>query len=253
MTTLIDRKALDRAKGLIVTVSGAMRNVSASLAGSAQAEEFKARHDAALLEVNLPEISAALEDAFTYIAESWEEIRDNEVCLYEVFLFVSEYRKFTETVSAFDNVFNSSSFAPELFNDAAVSNEYYLLASKYKQLLQPVSSATDGRYGHNAGNRFTGLADALRSYIRSADDSVLEGIVTGTALPEYKLRWTGPLNEATLFGQHFGLSCKWMNDCFEFRSKDRRVQHLHYSSNRLNNDVKEYPISEILVKFSQTK
>ncbi len=252
MTTSIDRKALDRAKGLIVKVSRAMRNVSASLAGSAQAEEFKARHDAALLEVNLPEFSAALEDAFTHIAESWEEIRDNEVCLYEVFLFVSEYRQFTETVSAFDDVFNSCSFAPELFNDAAVSNEYYLLASKYKQLLQPVSSATDGKYGRSAGNRFTGLADALHSYIRNAEDSVLEGIVTGTALPEHKLRWTGPLNEATLFGQHFGLSCKWMNDCFEFRSKDRRVQHLHYSSNRLNNDVKEYPISEILVKYSLT-
>lgn len=253
MTTLIDRKALDRAKGLIVTVSGAMRNVSASLAGSTQAEEFKARYDAALLEVNLPEIAAALEDAFSYIAESWEEIRDNEVCLYEVFLFVGEYRKFAETVSAFDDVFNSCSLVPELFNDTAMSNEYYLLASKYKQLLQPVLSATDGRYGRNAGNRFMGLADALHSYIRHAEDSVLEGIVTGTALPEHKLRWTGPLNEATLFGQHFGLSCKWMNDCFEFRSKDRRVQHLHYSSNRLNNDVKEYPISEILVKFSQTK
>jgi len=253
MTTLIDRKALDRAKGLIVTVSGAMRNVSASLAGSAQAEEFKARHDAALLEVNLPEISAALEDAFACIAESWEEIRDNEVRLYEVFLFVCEYRKFAEAVDAFDDIFNSCSFAPGLFTDAAVSNEYYLLVSKYKQLLQPVLSATDGKYGRSAGNRFTGFADALHSYIRSADDSVLEGIITGTALPEHKLRWTGPMNEATLFGQHFGLSCKWMNDCFEFRSKDRRVQHLHYSSNRLNNDVKEYPISEILVKFSQTK
>lgn len=252
MTTSIDRKALDRAKGLINTVSGAMRNVSASLAGSARAEDFNAQHDAALLEVNMPEISTALEDSFTYLAESWEDIRDNEVCLYEVFLFVSEYRKFAESVNAFDDVFNSCSFAPELFNDAAVSNEYYLLASKYKLLLQPVLTATNGRYGRNAGNRFTGLADALHSYIRNAEDSVLEGIVTGTALPEHKLRWTGPLNEATLFGQHFGLSCKWMNDCFEFRSKDRRVQHLHYSSNRLNNDVKEYPISEILVKYSLT-
>ena len=130
MTTLIDRKALDRAKGLIITVSGAIRNVSASLAGSARAEEFNAQNDAALLEVNMPEISTALEDAFTYLAESWEDIRDNEVCLYEVFLFVSEYRKFAESVNAFDDVFNSCSFAPELFNDAAVSNEYYLLASK---------------------------------------------------------------------------------------------------------------------------
>ena len=76
MTTSIDRKALDRAKGLINTVSGAMRNVSASLAGSARAEEFNAQHDATLLEVNMPEISTALEDSFTYLAESWEDIQE---------------------------------------------------------------------------------------------------------------------------------------------------------------------------------
>lgn len=253
MTTSIDRKALDRAKGLIVTASGAMRNVTASLAGVDHQEGFKALHDAALLEANLPELSVALEEAFTFLAESWEEIRDNEVRLYEVFLFISEYRKFAETVDAFDDMINSCIYAPRLFSDATIGNEYYLLASKYEQLLQPVLSVTDGKYGQKNGSRFAGLADALHAYIRNAEDSVLEGIITGTNLPEHKLRWTGPLNEATLFGQHFGLSCKWMNDCFEFRSKDRRAQRLHYSSNRLNNDVKEYPISEILVKFSQTK
>lgn len=44
-----------------------------------------------------------------------------------------------------------------------------------------------------------------------------------------------------------------MNDCFEFRGKDASPVSLNYTHNRLNNDVKEYPIFEILVKFSPAK
>lgn len=249
MTTSIDRKALDRAKGLIVTVGGAMRNASASLAGATALEEFNARYDAALVEEIFPDVSAALNDAFSYIAESWEDIRDNEVRLYEVFLFVREYRKFMEAVDTFDDVVNSCSFTPEVFSDSTVGNEYYLLASKYEQLLQPVLSAAEGRYGKNAGDKHDGVAHALHSYIHLANDLILNDIITGQSVPERKPLWTGPLNEATIFGQYFELSCKWMNDCFEFRGKDKRLMQLNYSHNRLNYDVKEYPIYNILVKY----
>ncbi|MBP5336830.1 MAG: hypothetical protein J6Y63_04905 [Bacteroidales bacterium] len=249
MTTSIDRKALDRAKGLIVTVGGAMRNASASLASATALEEFNARYDAALVEESFPDVSATLNDAFSYIAESWEDIRDNEVRLYEVFLFVREYRKFAETVDAFDDVVNSCGFAPDIFSDVTVGNEYYLLTSKYEQLLQPVLSAAEGRYGKTAEDKHDGIAHALHSYIHLANDLVLNDIIAGQCALERKLLWTGPLNEATIFGQYFGLSCKWMNDCFEFRGKDKRLRRLNYSHNRLNYDVKEYPIYNILVKY----
>lgn len=253
MTTSIDRKVLDRAKGLIDMVGEAMQNASASLAGISVTEDFKALHDAALVEVNLPEVSDALDAALSYIADGWTQIKDNEVRLYEVFLFVRAYRKFAEAVRAFDDVCNGSPIIAEVFTDAMAAGEYYLLVTKYDQLLRPVLNASEDRFGKDAGSRFTGLAAALHSYVRRADDAVLEGIVTGTAMPERKLRWTGPLNEATLLGKHFGLSCKWMNDCFEFRGKDGRPVSLNYTHNRLNNDVKEYPIFDILVKFSLAK
>ena len=249
MTTSIDRKALDRAKGLIVTVSGAMRNASASLAGATAPEECNERHNVVLVEDLLPEVSAALDEAFSYIADNWEEIRDNEIRMYEVFLFVREFRKFAETVDVFDDVVNTCGFAPDIFSDVTVGNEFYLLASKYEQLLQPVLSAAEGRYGKNAGDNHDGIAHALHSYIHQANDLVLNDIITGRIAPERKLLWTGPLNEATIFGQYFELSCKWMNDCFEFRGKDKRLMRLNYSHNRLNYDVKEYPIYNILVKY----
>lgn len=173
--------------------------------------------------------------------------------LYEIFLFVRAYRKYAETVRAFDDVCNGSPIATEVFTDAMAAGEYYLLLTKYDQLLRPVLDASEERFSKDADSRFTGLAAALHSYVRRADDAVLEEIVTGTAIPERKLRWTGPLNEATLMGQYFGLSCKWMNDCFKFRGKDGRPVSLNYTHNRLNNDAKEYPIFEILVKFSPTK
>lgn len=249
MTTLIDRKALDRAKGLINTVSGAMRNVSASLAGISTGEDFMDTHDAQLVETSLPDVSKALDDAFSYLADSWMEIKGNEVRLYEVYLFVQEFRRFEETVNAFDDVCNDSALVPCLLADPLIGNEYYLLVSRFHRMLQPVLETAD----FPPKNRFSGIAEALRPYIRKANDAVLEGIITGASVPEERLRWTGPLNEATLFGQHFGLSCKWMNDCFEFRSKDKRLVRLNYTHNRVNNDVKEYRIFDILVKYSSGK
>lgn len=110
-------------------VGEAMRNVSASLTGVSVAEDFKARHDAALVEVNLPEVSDALEAAFSYIADGWTQIKDNEVRLYEIFLFVRAYRKYAETVRAFDDVCNGSPIATEVFTDAMAAGEYYLLVT----------------------------------------------------------------------------------------------------------------------------
>lgn len=249
MTTSIDRKALDRAKGLINTVSGAMRNVSASLAGISSEEEFKATHDAQLVEASLPEVSKVLDDVFSYLADSWTEIKDNEVRLYEVYLFVQDFRRFEEMVNAFDDVCNESTIEPRLFADPPIGNEFYLLVSRFHQRLKPVLEKVDFPLEYKQCPRFSGIAEALRPYIRKANDEVLEGIITGTSIPEEKLRWTGPLNEATLFGQHYSLPCKWMNDCFEFRSKDKRPVRLNYTHNRVNNDVKEYRIFDILVKY----
>lgn len=246
MTTSIDRKALDRAEGLMASVGGAMRNVSASLAGIATPEDFKSLHDAALVEVKFPDLSSALADAFSYIADGWTEIRDNEVRLYEVFLFARAFLKFKEAADVFDDILNNNTAAPELFVDPAVGSEYYLLVSKYASLLSPVLSAMEGKNG----NQYAGLAEALSGYIRKADDATLEGIISGCSLPEKKLRWTGNLNDATLFGQYFGLTCKWMNDCFSFRDKAGKTTTLNYTHNRLYNKVEVYPIFDILVKFS---
>ncbi len=246
---MMDRNCLDRIQGLMATVGPAMRSVCAGLAGLSDAAGFREQNEARLVEAKLPEVSAAMQEAFSYIADGWADIKDNEVRMYEVFLFVQEYRKFREAVVSFDDIFGRSEVAPEVFEDILIANEYFLLVSKYDRLLGPVLSETSDRYSPDAGSRYTGMADALRSYIRRAEDSVLEGIVTGKAAPERKLRWVGPLNEATLFGQHFKLSCKWMNECFAFRGKDGRTVSLNYTHNRLNNDIKTYPIFDILVKF----
>lgn len=86
--------------------------------------------------------------------------------LYEIFLFVRAYRKYAETVRAFDDVCNGSPIATEVFTDAMAAGEYYLLVTKYDQLLRPVLDASEERFSKDADSRFTGLAAALHSYVR---------------------------------------------------------------------------------------
>ena len=243
MITSSSRLSLEQAKGIMGSTGAAMKRICADLSGSSGAEEFRQQYDVKFVEDSYPDVAAALQGGYEFLADNWNDIRDNEVRLYEAFLFVQDFLKFKEMVDAFDEVAAGNPFAPEVFDDILTPNSYFLLVAKYEKLLQPVIACTGG-----ADKRFTGLAQDMRHYVRNTDDVTLEGIITGRTIPERKVRWTGPLNEATIFGNFFNIPCSRMNDCFEFQGKDGKRIGLHYSHNKPNNDIKSYPIFDILIK-----
>lgn len=243
MITSSSRLALEQAKGIMGSTRAAIDRIIKELAGTSSFEEFRQQNDVRYVEDSYPDVAVALQGAYEFLAENWNDIRNNEVRLYEAFLFVQEFRKFQEMVEAFDEIAAHNPVAPEVFTDILTPNSYFLLAAKYEDLLQPVTACTCG-----ADKRFSGLADDLRPYIKNGDDVTLEGIITGRITPDRKLRWIGPLNEATIFGDFFNLPCSRINDCFEFKKKDGKQLILNYSHNKPNNDIKTYRIFDILIK-----
>lgn len=243
MITSSSRLSLEQAKGIMGSTGAAMERICKELAGASSREELHQQYDVKFIEDSYIGVAAAMQGAYEFLADNWNDIRDNEVRLYEAFLFVQDFVKFREKVDAFDDMAARNGLAPEIFGDITLPNSYFLLAARYEDLLQPVIACTGG-----ADKRFSGLAQDMRHYVKNADDVTMEGIITGRLTPERKLRWTGPLNEATIFGDFFNIPCSRMNDCFEFRGKDGTRLLLHYSHNKANNDVKTYQIFDILIK-----
>ena len=183
-----------------------------------------------------------------HIIESWNIIESNEMKRQIVIEFIHECLQLSSVSERFDHFLCDN---PDIFSNAWLGREYYILICRTMNLLQPVIKHYQGQNVIPNNNRkvFSGLARSLRPYFNGPSDTDLERLIVNHQAFARRYVWRGQRNEATIFGKLLGLECREMNASFIFLRKNGNEAPLNYSQDAPAFLESEYPIYGILSNY----
>lgn len=252
------RTILDSTSNLLHTIGGGMYNVSHILKqGLRDVGRFEDLvTDSRLIESKFGALESSLTKSYYFIIDEWNYIKDNQMRLFEVSDFMKSCLTFktrlTDLEVSCTDYKNSTQNSPD--NDLTLA-EYFLLMRRFEKKYERIFSyvSTHTAEVTEEVSLYIGLSEVLKEYISGGNDLKLEELISEHIPPDRKMKWIGPRNEATLFGEYFSLPCRLMNDSFIFRNRSNDIVRPNYSQYKPTNSIESYRIYNLISKFRAGK
>lgn len=188
--------------------------------------------------------------AYSRMADRWNEIKSNEA-LWD------EARRYTNAFLEFQIL--SRSFVISAQNDVSRAKWFCIPAEVPEEILRIMNEtamamkimtrtfSTERAIPDNERTDVSGLASALKDFVPGQDDVFYDRIINRRLAPEDgPVVWKGGKNPCARFARHFGMTDKFVNECFRFVKAGKVARPIKISSDIT---ISQHPIDSILSNF----